>query len=140
MRNIIKKILKEETSKRLTENHPIVKGIKKLFNNRKFEIKYFTPYGFYESITVIVDYYIKDVAIWKTNHNNYYEGTIYIGIKSMKFMMGKVIEAVHDSSEVSYQVWDGLNEEIINDLTKFVPVLQDENGEYTIDVDFPDEW
>jgi hypothetical protein len=140
MRDIIKKILKEETSKRVSENHPLVRGIKNLFNNKKFEIKYFTPYGFYDSITVIVDYYVKNVAIWKTNYSDYYEGTIYIGIKSMKFMMGEVSETVHESSEVNHQVWDGLVEEIMDKLTKFVPIFQDEEGEYTIDIDFPDEW
>jgi hypothetical protein len=54
--------------------------------------------------------------------------------------MGEVREPIYEFTDVDHRVWDDLIEEIMDTLITFVPIFKNEKGEYTIDIDFPDEW
>lgn len=140
MRNLIKKILKEERAKRLPEKHPIVKGVKNLFKgDSSFKMSYTIPFEDL-MLTAVINYYVKDVNLWREKSKGYYEGTIYVGINSAKSIIDDDSENMYDYDDFPHWVWDGLWEEIINTATTFLPVFKDEEGSYTIDIDFPDEW
>lgn len=140
MRNLIKKILKEERVKRLPEKHKIIKGVKNLFKGgSSFKISYSIPFEDLRP-TAVINYYVKDVNLWREKSKGYYEGTIYVGINSAKLIIDGDSEYMYDYDDFPHWVWDDLWEEIIKTTTAFLPVFQDEEGSYTIDIDFPNEW
>lgn len=143
MKPIIKKTLKEESSKRIPKDNWVVMGIEKLFKSvyQPFETEFSLPHDHETPHEVIIDYYIKDVKLWTDNTQDFFEGTIYLGINSLK------VTDQAGNSEFNYNywdipewVWDDLSDEMITEINKFIPKFFDIDTGFTIDIDIPDSW
>lgn len=145
MRNIIKRILKEETDY-LPQDHKIIKIIKKIIGN-EYEGYYYDHNTWDDDAPVIsykINFHLKKASIWKITDehkenviywggkpiyephpNAIYEGTLYIKLDDVvKYIEGTgESEKVYDEDELDSVAWGDFKENIIDQINKLLSVV-----------------
>ena len=139
MRELIKKVLREETGKSyyLPEEHPIVKIIKKLINsNDDYETE---TIDFYEndSKEIKIKYSVNRVRVWPIEDGKF-EGTIYLNIDGLLMYDGDGWVRLYGYHDIPEYVWDDFYENILDYLSKFINIT--DRGAFLIDIDTPTQF
>lgn len=146
MRNIIKRILKEETDY-LPQDHKIIKIIKKIIGN-EFE-GYFYDYRFpgdndSDRISYKINFHLSKANIWKVTDEHrenviywggkpiyepkegfQYEGTLYIKLDYVEKKLESTgeTEQVYDEDELDSVAWGDFTENIVDQINKLMSVV-----------------
>lgn len=144
MKQIIKKILKEETSKRLSQDDPLIKIIKKVVGNEYKD--WFTDRWEEERYDLIISFTIPKISMWKVTDEDkeYYslktfkdatwEGTIYVEITKIKIIdsEGNVeILDVNDIFDTARIQFENFEEYILDTVAKWIPgAILDVDGNF----------
>lgn len=139
MRELIKKVLREETGKSyyLPEEHPIVKIIKKLINsNDDYETE---TIDYYEnnSKEIKIKYSVNRVRVWPIEDGKF-EGTIYLNIDALLMYDGDGWERLYGYHDIPEYVWDDFYETILDYLSKFINIT--DRGEFLMDIETPTQF
>jgi hypothetical protein len=97
MKNIIRKILKEETSRHLPQDHPLIKTIKKMVGN-EYEETFIDSWN-EETYEYKITFDVPKISMWKVtdedrehysfktykpDNDSIWEGTIYVKVMKLK--------------------------------------------------------
>ena len=139
MRELIKKVLREETGKSyyLPEEHPIVKIIKKLINsNDDYETE---TIEFYEndSKEIKIKYSVNRVRVWPIEDGKF-EGTIYLNIDALLMYDGDGWGRLYGYHDIPEYVWDDFYETTLDYLSKFINIT--DRGEFLMDIETPTQF
>jgi hypothetical protein len=145
MRNIIKRILKEETDY-LPQDHKIIKTIKKIIGN-KYEDYYYDHNTWNDDAPLIsykINFHLKKVSIWKVTdedreniiywggnpiykpkEESQYEGLLYIKLDNVvKYIEGTgEYERVYEMDEIADVAWEDFQEYLTDEVNKWLPIV-----------------